>query len=98
MASLSNTVLVTGASQLLTLSGPAGPRRGAALSRLGLIEDGAVLIRDGKVAATGRSAEIRKLPGARKARQVDATGKVVLPAFVDSHTHLVFAEPRLRDY
>jgi len=98
MPSLSSTILVAGANQLLTLAGPSEPRRGADLSRLGLIEDGAILIRDGVVAAVGRTSDVRKLPGARKAKQVDATGKVVMPAFVDSHTHLVFAASRLRDY
>ncbi len=68
------------------------------MSRIGLIEDGAVLIRDGLIAATGRTADITRLPAARNAKVIDATDKVVMPAFVDSHTHLVFGAPRLTDF
>jgi imidazolonepropionase len=91
-------LLITRASQLLTMSGPPGPRRGAEMRRLGLIEDGALLARDGRVIATGRSADVERLPEARDATVIDAAGKVVVPAFVDSHTHLVFAAPRLTDF
>ncbi len=91
---MANTLLVTGASQLLTLAGPPGPRRRADLARVGLIEDGAVLIRNGRIVATGRSADVH----ADDAEVLYAAGKVVMPAFVDSHTHLVFAASRLRDY
>ncbi len=93
-------LLVVGARQLLTLRGPRGPRRGADLARLGIIEDGAVLVRGGRIAAVGRTGDVRRSADARSARVrvVEAAGKVVMPAFVDSHTHLAFAAPRLRDY
>jgi imidazolonepropionase len=63
-----------------------------------LIGNGAVLIHAGRIVAAGRAARIEKLPEARRAREIDAGGGVVLPGFVDSHTHLVFGRPRLADY
>ena len=90
-------ILLTGCSELLTLRGPA-PRRGRALGDLGIIRDGAVLIRGGKIAAVGSRREIAKLPEARRARKLDLGGRVVLPGFVDSHTHLVFPASRVREY
>jgi len=75
-----------------------GPRRGAALANLGLIRDGAVLVRDGRVAAVGPRAKIEALPEARAARKLDVGGRVVLPGFVDSHTHLVHAASRAEEY
>jgi imidazolonepropionase len=95
---MSKTILVRGARQLLTLRGPAGPRRGAALRDLGLIEDGAVLIRHGLVQEVGSTRRIENLAPARGALEIDATGRVVMPGFVDSHTHLVSGPPRLDDY
>lgn len=92
------TVLVRGARQLLTLHGPPGARRGAALGDPGIIHDGAVLISGGVIREVGLSRRIENLSAARGAEEIDATGKVVLPGFVDSHTHLVHAAPRLLDY
>jgi imidazolonepropionase len=93
-------LLVVGAGQLLTLDGSLAPRRGPAMRDLGIIEDGAVLIRGGGIAATGRGANLLKyMKRARRQFDVlDAGGRVVMPAFVDSHTHLAFAEPRLADF
>ncbi len=68
------------------------------MNQIGLIEDGAVLARDGVVLAAGRSGDVERLAEAQDATVIDATGKVVVPAFVDSHTHLVFAQPRLTDF
>jgi imidazolonepropionase len=93
-----SVLLITRASQLLTMAGPRGPRRGSAMRQLGLIEDGALLAHDGLVVATGRSADVERLPEAQGATVIDAMGKVIVPAFVDSHTHLVFAQPRLSDF
>ncbi len=89
-------ILIRRARQLLTLRGPEGPRRGAALADLGLVDNGAVLVRDGLIEAAGPSPEVERL--GRNAKVVDAAGRVVMPGFVDSHTHLVFGVPRLRDY
>jgi len=95
---MTGAILLRRAGQLLTLGGPAGSRRGAALGDLGLIRDGAVLIRDGRIEAAGPASEVEALAGAKDAREIDAAGRVVMPGFVDSHTHLVFAAPRLMDY
>jgi imidazolonepropionase len=92
------TTLVRGARQLLTLRGGSGPRRGAALRDLGMVPNGAVLITDGAIVDAGPARRIEKLPGARRAREMNAEGGVVMPGFVDSHTHLVFGRPRLVDY
>ena len=81
----------------MTLRG-SGPRRGSSLSNLGLVKDGAVLVRDGLIAAVGTRAEVEKLPEARAAERLDLDGRVALPGFVDSHTHLVHAESRAEEY
>jgi len=94
---LSNSLLIVGASQLLTLRGR-GPRRGKALSNLGVINDGALLIRDGRIVAVGVRAKVEALPEARTADNLFVGGRVVLPGFVDSHTHLVHAASRAEEY
>jgi imidazolonepropionase len=91
-----NTVAVLHASQLVTLSGPKRPRIGSEMSDLAIIRDGGILIRDGKIDIVGASNEIEKQAPA--AEIVDAGGRVVLPGFVDAHTHLVFAGNRLDDF
>ncbi len=93
-----NTILLRGARQLLTLRGPAGPRRGTALGELGIVQDGAVLIRDGRIDDLGQGRRVENLASARGAREIDVTGRVVLPGFVDSHTHLTWGPPRLAGF
>jgi len=82
---------------MLTLRGR-GPRRGKALSNLGIVKDGALLVRDGLIAAVGSRAKIKALPEARVAEKLDVGGRVVLPGFVDSHTHLIHAASRAEEY
>jgi imidazolonepropionase len=94
---LENSFLITGAAQLLTLR-EHGPRRGAALSNLGMLKDGALLIRDGLIAAVSARAKLEGLPEARTAEKLDVGGRVVLPGFVDSHTHLIHAASRAEEY
>jgi imidazolonepropionase len=84
------------ASQLVTLSGPKRPRIGKELSELGIIRDGGILIRDGKINVIGPSDEIERK--SRDAEVVDLGGRVALPGFVDAHTHLVFGGNRLDDF
>ncbi len=83
--------LVRGARQLLTLRGPAGPRRGAALGELGIIPDGALLIRGGNILEAGPSRRVENLALARDAREINAAGRVVMPGFVDGQIQAAFA-------
>ncbi len=94
---LTQSLLITGASQLLTLRGGA-PRRGNSLSKLGIVKDGAVLLREGRIAAVGTRAQVEARKEARGAEKVDVGGRVVLPGFVDSHTHLIHAASRAAEY
>jgi len=82
---------------LLTLRG-SDPRRGDSLSNLGIIKDGALLVRDGVIEDIGTRAEMDALPEARSAQKLDVGGRVVLPGFVDSHTHLIHAASRAEEY
>ncbi len=66
--------------------------RGATMRDLAVIESGAVVLGQGHIAWLGPTAQLPALPG--DASVIDAAGKVVLPGFVDSHTHLVFAGSR----
>lgn len=92
---MKQNILVRGARQLLTLHGPSGPRRGAALNNLGLIEDGAVLVVNGIIASVGPSRRVENLAEAREAVEINANGRVVMPGFIDSHTHLISGPPHL---
>jgi len=94
---LIDSLLITGASQLLTLGGH-GPRRGNSLSNLGLIQDGAILVRECLITAVGTRTQVEALPEARAAEKLDLGGRVALPGFVDSHTHLVHAASRAEEY
>jgi imidazolonepropionase len=83
--------------QLVTLAGPPGPRSGPAMRALGIVEDGALHARDGRIVAVGPRAEIeRALP--QDAEIVDAGGRIVLPGFVDGHTHPIFAGNRAGEF
>lgn len=95
---MKNAILVRGARQLLTLRGPGGPRRGTALNQLGIIEDGSLLIADGLIQDVGSTRRVENLAAARHASEIPAEGRVVMPGFVDSHTHLISGQPRLDDF
>jgi imidazolonepropionase len=92
-----SAIIVTGCAQLLTLSGPV-PRRGRAMRELGIILDGAMLIQGDRITAIGPRRRIESLREARRAEKLDLGGRVVLPGFVDSHTHLVFPASRAGEY
>ncbi|HET6177908.1 MAG TPA: imidazolonepropionase [Candidatus Sulfotelmatobacter sp.] len=91
--------------QLLTIrsaSSSPGPRRAADLKQLGIIHDGAVLCVGGKIVCVGSTKDALRDPWLKKNRkkvtEIDCAGKVVLPGFVDSHTHPVFVSARLVDF
>lgn len=97
---LTADLLIVNVGQLLTLAGPnEWPRTGEALRELGLVQGGAVAAADGVIVAAGSAAqvldEVALEPGGRR---VDAEGRVVLPGFVDPHTHLVFAGSRADEF
>jgi imidazolonepropionase len=96
-------VLLLNINQLLTLRSAAdGPRRGASLSELGIMQDAAVLCLGGKIVSVGSTKDALRDPWLKKNRkkiiEIDCAGRVVLPGFVDSHTHPVFTQPRLVDF
>src|SRR5690242_1339581 len=98
-----NALLLANIGQLLTLAPSGnGPRRGPELSQLGILEDAAVLCLGGKIVSVGRTKDALRDPWLRKNRgkiaEIDCAGKVVLPGFVDSHTHPAFVFPRLVDF
>lgn len=87
-------MIIHSASQLLTLQG--GPQRGSRLGQLGIIEDGALVIRDEKIVAVGKTAEIRA--AYPHDPTLDASGCVVMPGFVDPHTHLIWGGDRAAEF
>jgi imidazolonepropionase len=89
--------LITGCSQLLTLRGSV-PRRGRALADLGIIRDGALVVHDDRIVAVGSRRRIESARRTRRAEKLDLGGRVVLPGFVDSHTHLIFPSSRAAEY
>lgn len=98
-------LLLVNINQILTLrsaSPKSGPRRGRDLRELGIIRDGAVLCIGGKIVSVGTTKDALHDSWIRKQRtqlpEVDCSGKVVIPGFVDSHTHPVFVNPRLVDF
>jgi imidazolonepropionase len=96
-------LILVNIGQLLTLRAMTpGPRRGASLSELGIVEDAAVLCLGGKVISIGKTKDALRDPWVRKNRKkitdIDCHRRVVLPGFVDAHTHPVFASPRLIDF
>ena len=98
-----SALLLANIGQLLTLRTAAnGPRRGASLSELGIIENAAVLCLAGKIVSVGTTKDALRDPWLKKNRkkviEIDCAGRVVLPGFVDSHTHPVFTHPRLVDF
>jgi imidazolonepropionase len=87
-------MLIHSASQLLTLAG--GPQRGWDLGRLEIIPDGAVLIQNETILAAGPSEELRAAYPNEPA--LDAGGQVVMPGFVDPHTHAIWVGDRAAEF
>jgi imidazolonepropionase len=90
-------IAVLHAAELVTLAGLKRPRVGGEMCDLGIVKEGGMLVQDGQITQTGPSDEIEKaLPS--DAQVIDATGKVVLPGFVDAHAHPVFAGDRVDEF
>jgi imidazolonepropionase len=92
---LAQLLLLRGAKQLLTLRGPSGVRRGAALNDLGIIEDGSILIQDRRILSVGPTRRIENLKESRGAIDIPVTGCVVMPGFVDPAIHVSLYENQL---
>jgi len=94
---MTRELLIVHASQLVTLAGPQRPRVGPEMREPAMVEDGALLARDGVIMALGATSEVEPLAGTGAVR-IDAGGSVVMPGFVDPHTHPVFAGTREDEY
>ena len=91
------SLAVLNCSELVTLAGPARPRVAAELRELSIIADGALLVRDDRIEAVGRTVDIEPLIDGN-CDVIDAGGRVVLPGFVDAHTHPVFGGNRAGEF
>ncbi|MBV9875353.1 MAG: imidazolonepropionase [Verrucomicrobia bacterium] len=90
-------LIIVNCKQLVTLAGPRVPRVGHDLNNLGIIEDGALWARDGKIERVGTWDQIKAVAPA-DVDPVDAEDRIVLPGFVDAHTHLVFGGSRADEF
>jgi len=95
-------LLIRNITQLITMD-PAvegspdipGPRRGDQMRILGMIEDGCIAVKDGKIVALGKDRDVMKCIGAvRRGAILNGSGRCVIPGFVDGHTHAIFAGTR----
>lgn len=91
---MSNDLIVLHASELLTLRGPERARAKGEMAELSIIPDGAVAVSEGIITDVGKTASILKEHDAQGVDKIDAKGRVVMPGFVDPHTHLVYAGSR----
>ena len=88
---------IVNCAQVVTLAGPARPRVGSEMSELGIVAPGSVFIRDGLIERVGAVEEVEPLID-DQCEVFDAGGRVVLPGFVDAHTHPVFAGTRVDEF
>lgn len=92
-----SNLAILNATQIVTLAGASRPRVGAEMRQLGLIENGAMLVRDGLIEKVGASEQLaRELPN--ECEIINARGKIVLPGFIDAHTHPVFGGNRVDEF
>ena len=99
---MKGNLIIKNASELVTCSGFMA-KKGREMSELGIIADGAVVIEQGRISRVGTTTNIMAdLKASSKDlsqfETIDASGKAVLPGFVDSHTHLVFGGYRAEEY
>lgn len=91
------TLAVVNCAQVVTLAGPARPRVGPELRELGIVANGWIFVRDGRIEEVGNTDEINSLIDA-DTTVVDACGQVLMPGFVDAHTHPVFSGTRVEEF
>ena len=90
-------ILIRNASQVVTCSGFEA-KKGKAMSDVGIIEDGAVAVSDGIITHVGPTEEVLRQVDVGDYLEVDASGRALLPGFVDSHTHFVFGGYREEEF
>jgi len=98
---MTQTLLIKNAAQVVTMAGHSGqPAKREAMRELNIIENGSVLIKDGKIVAVGKLPELNQQyqKDIDEAEMHDATGKTVTPGLIDPHTHLVHAGTRENEY
>lgn len=97
---MAKSVAVINCSQLATLAGPARPRVGPEMRELSIVADGAILVIGERIAKVGSRDEIDRLieTSGADCEVIDAGGRVVMPGFVDAHTHPVFAGTRAGEF
>ena len=81
-------ILIKNANELITLKGPNNARLKEQLRKLSIIKNGSIAINKGKIIEVGKKLNYNA------EKTIDASGKVVMPGFVDPHTHVVFAGSR----
>ena len=94
---MAKTLLLKNAAELVTCRGHA-PKCGPVMQDIGIIEDGALWLEDGIINNVGTTAEILAGISATPDTVIDATGRCVLPGFVDPHTHFLFAGHRAEEF
>jgi len=94
---LSSSLAVINCSQVVTLAGAKRARTSGDLRQLAIVEDGAMFVRGDRIEAVGRRREIEALIDA-DCEVIDAGKRILLPGFVDAHTHPVFAGHRANEF
>jgi imidazolonepropionase len=94
---LAESIAILNCSQVVTVAGPTRPRVGPELRELSIVSPGALLLRGSRIQKVGTTEEIESLID-NECTVVDAGGRVVLPGFVDAHTHPVFAGTRVDEF
>ena len=97
------TIAIVNCAQIVTLAGPARARVGPEMSELAIVAPGALLVRGKEIVEIGRTDQIeraieREQRSGAQCDVVDAGGRVILPGFVDAHTHPVFAGTRVDEF
>jgi imidazolonepropionase len=93
-----DSIFFRNAAELLTIAGGPAPRRGLDLRELGILRGGGLLTRGESIHRVGKSAALEAEARRLRAKEVDCRGRVLMPGFVDCHTHLVFAGNRVADF